>query len=268
MKNIYNEFVDSIKKDKVFVSINTIIITWLLIPDLRNGLMVWIKSEFGIQGEIATAVSLISLLLVLKYTFFIRDKSIRKGLKTNLTTEDLLEKYKGLVVSISLIREPKQDIFNKINAVKDVHDRDKMELVYKTIGIGQTFRAIKHHLGELRDCWLLCTGDVEESKELVEHFINKFSKNTVRIHPIEINDPYKVEETFKKINRIYSEEIKSYDLIENEVIADLTGGTAIMSCAMIFSCLSPDRDMEYVLQKEDRKLIKINEDVSNIVFKR
>ena len=56
-------------------------------------------------------------------------------------------------------------------------------------------------------------------------------------------------------------------LDETDVIADLTGGTVIMSCAMIFACLSPQRDMEYVEQKT-YNLIKIKENVSEIVFKR
>ena len=61
-------------------------------------------------------------------------------------------------------------------------------------------------------------------------------------------DRYGIEEVSNKINTAYAEAVKKYDLNETDVIADLTGGTAIMSCAMILSCLSIRRDMEYVLQ--------------------
>lgn len=270
MNKRLKEFFKYAKKDEVFIGIITLIVTWFLVEDIRVELTGWIKSEFGVPGEITTTVSLVLIAIAFKYILFIKDERKKAELKANPTSELLQEKYKGLIVSVSLITESKKDILDKIDAIKSLNDKDGLELIYTTRGIGQTFRAIIHHLGELTNCWLLCTGDAEMSKELVEYFIKKFSKS-IRVHPRKINDPFKVEETFNVINKIYSEEIKKCALNENQVIADLTGGTAIMSCAMVLSCLSPDRDMEYVLQKDkenERKLKKINENVSELVFRR
>jgi hypothetical protein len=251
-----------------------IVITFFLQGVLTSVLTEWLVENFGIYGTIFTSLTVCFMLLGFVSIWFQRTEMKRTNLnkkiqlEANPTFEDLLEKHKGLIVSVSRLNEPKESVLDKINAIDDIFDKDGLKTVYDVRGIGQTFRALVHHAGELGDCWLLCTGDVDESQELVNHFINRLLKNVVRIHPVRIDDPYKIETTFEEINRIYSEELKTYMLAENEVIADLTGGTAIMSCAMILVCLSPDRDMEYVLQNDERKLIKIKENVSQIAFKR
>lgn len=252
----------------------TIVITFFFQGVLTSVLTEWFVENFGIYGTIFTSLTVCFILVGFVTIWFQRTEMKRTKLnkkiqfEANPTFEDLLEKHKGLIVSVSRLIEPKKDVLDKINAVHDISDQDGLKTIYDIRGIGQTFRAIIHHAGELRDCWLLCTGDVNESQELIKYFINKFLDPTIRIHPVKIDDPFKIETTFKEINKIYSEELKTYMLSENEVISDLTGGTSIMSCAMILSCLSPDRDMEYVLQNDERRLIKIKENVSEITFKR
>ncbi len=251
-----------------------IIITFLFQGVLTNVLVAWLMSNFGISSTTLTSLTIAFFLLGFVVIWFQSDEIKREKiknrakLKANPTSEDLQIKYKAAIFLISRISEPKQNILNKINAVRDINDNERLRKVYEIRGIGQTFRAITHHIGELRYCWLLCSEDVKESKELIEYFIKKFSENTVLIYLVKIDDPFKVEETFKEINKIYGDKIKDCMLTENDVIADLTGGTSIMSCAMILSCLSPDRKMEYMLQNEERTLIEIKENVSDIIFKR
>ena len=54
---------------------------------------------------------------------------------------------------------------------------------------------------------------------------------------------------------------------ESEVIADITGGTAIMTSAMTLACLSSDRDMEYI-EQETHRLMKIEENISDFIFRK
>jgi hypothetical protein len=191
-----------------------IIIAFFFQGVLTNVLVAWLMSNFGIRGTTLTSLTICFFLLGFVIIWFQTDEIKREKiknrakLKADPTSEDLQEKYKAVIFSISRIGEPKQNILNKINAVRDIYDNDGLNKVYEIRGIGQTFRAIIHHLGELKYCWLLCSEDVEESKELVEHFVKKFSKNTVLVHSIKINDPFKIEETFKEINNIYTDKIK------------------------------------------------------------
>ncbi|MCG7847876.1 MAG: hypothetical protein MIO93_01670 [ANME-2 cluster archaeon] len=195
--------------------------------------------------------------MTISYT---NEKNRQSILEANPISEPLGKKYKGLVASISLLTEPKDKI-------KEIIDSNDLTEIYKIRGIGQTLRAIKHHLGELKVCWLLCTGDVDDSLEMVKHFIKINSKKMVQVVKIEIINSYHIEEVSKKIGTVYVEGVKKYDLNETDVIADLTGGTAIMSCAMVLACLPVRRDMEYVLQNS-YDLIEIKENVLEIAYDR
>ena len=189
------------------------------------------------------------------------EKKRRKNLiEANPISELLEKKYKGLIASVSLLTEPK-------DRIKEIIDSNELTEIYKIRGIGQTLRAIKHHLGKLKVCWLLCTGDVDDGLEMVGYFIETNSKKTIDVKIIKITDPYCIEEIFKKINTAYAKGVKEYDLDETDVIADLTGGTSVMSCAMVLSCLSIRRDMEYVRQNS-YDLFEIKENVSEIVYDR
>ncbi|MBE9591959.1 MAG: hypothetical protein IMF19_00620, partial [Proteobacteria bacterium] len=130
----------------------------------------------------------------------------------------------------------KDQVMNKIeNLVENREDADGSRELYEVRGVGQTFRAIKHHLGRLEVCWLLCTGDVEEGKELVEHFIKEFGHETVKVESCHLESPNDIESVYKVIDGIYKKELEKYNLREKEVITDVTGGTTIMSSAMILA---------------------------------
>ena len=161
----------------------------------------------------------------------------------------------------------KDQVINKIeNLVENREDAVGLRELYEVRGVGQTFRAIKHHLGRLEVCWLLCTGDVEEGKELVELFIKEFGYETVKVEFVHLESPNEIESVYKVIDGIYKKELGKYNLEEKEVITDVTGGTTIMSSAMILACISPDRDIEYVEQKT-YNLIKIGENIPEVIFR-
>jgi precorrin-6B methylase 2 len=48
-----------------------------------------------------------------------------------------------------------------------------------------------------------------------------------------------------------------FNLEETDVIADVTGGTASISCAIASACTSFGIDMEYIEQDEKGNLIKL-----------
>jgi len=262
MSEIINSFSTYLKNHP---GANTIV-SFLLGGLLGNVLSNWMYQEVG--GLIAILSIVLFILVIFSIMFFIfwHKVKVRRRLEAEPKTEPLRERYKGLIASISLITETKNQIISKIDSIKDNEDAKGLDELYQVRGVGQTFRAIKYHLGRLEVCWLLCTGDVAEGKELVEYFIKKIGEKTVEIETVPLESPNKIESVYKAIKDIYVKDIKRYNFEEKEVIADVTGGTSIMSSAMTLACISPDRDMEYVEQKT-YNLKKIGEKISEDFFR-
>lgn len=262
------KFLNYLKRNKVFRGLIALIyFSFFREGVIQSEFLGFVKLRFGLIGEIISLLILSLTAVFVAYIVFYFDDKRRTELKADPCSEPLKERYKGLIVSISLIREPKEEILRKIDSINDIHDKEGLKTLYEVRGIGQTIRAIRYHLGELEACWLLCTRETKESEELINYFIRKFSKKTVDIQSIELINSSKIGDTFKQINEIYIEKIKGVGLKEGEVIADLTGGTAVTSCAMVLACVPIKRDMEYVLQST-YDLIKIKENISEIVFDR
>jgi uncharacterized membrane protein len=262
------KFLNYLKRNKVFSGLIALIfVSFFLEGVIQSEFLGFVKLNFGLIGEIISVIILALIIIFVGYIVFCFDEKRRIELKADPNSEPLQERYRGLIVSISLLREPKEEIIRKIDSIKNIQDNEGLNVLYKVTGIGQTCRAIRHHLGELDACWLLSTKEAKEGEDLIKYFISKFSKKTVEVQSIELIDTSKIGITFKQINEIYVDKIKEIDLKEEEVIADLTGGTVITSCAMVLACVPKKRDMEYVLQKT-YELIKINENISDIVFDR
>jgi len=224
-------------------------------------------TPFGYIAIVPIAFVLLVIFIILFIASWHEEKE-RESFNAEPTSEPLREKYKGLIASISLITEPKDQIKSKIDSVKNLEDAGGLGELYKVRGVGQTFRAIKPHLGRLEVCWLLHTEEAVKAggKEVVEYFIKKFGKGTVKVRFVPLEDLNKIESVYKAINEIYLKEIEEENLEEKDVIADLTGGTAIMSSAMTLACISPDRKMEYVEQRT-YNLIKIDENITEVIFR-
>jgi len=136
------------------------------------------------------------------------------------------------------------------NLEKHDTENDWNEL-YNIRGIGQTFRAIKYHIGNLEVCWMLYTKESKESKELVEYFIRKFDNN-IKPEPILIEWPFDMKYIYRIINDLYINKVGEANLKEKDIIADITGGTTPMSGAILLARNS-DRDIQYV----DQEIIEV-----------
>ncbi|MGB9927958.1 MAG: hypothetical protein ACPK85_06080 [Methanosarcina sp.] len=170
--------------------------------------------------------------------------------------------YKGLVVSISKAPN-KENLIQQIDSLPNKIKIDKnpeklLHEFFKNVwGIGQTFRAIYYHRGQLEVCWLLYTNQSKDEMEIVKHFIKKF---VPIVNPIEIfiEDPTDFVKMRDEISRRYPTEFKENGLDKEEVIWDVTGGTTPMSGAIIIECKMNDYTMEYTKQDGEPELIELN----------
>jgi len=243
MNKIIEGFYSLIKRQPIYGILIGTVLGGLLINIIADLL----SQEYGGYGAIKllAIAFVIAILLVIGHSWNVNRK--RKQLK-NVSFEPLDESYKGLIVSISRINEAKEEIISKINSVKDINNLDDLKELFELRGVGQTFRAIMHHRNELEVCWLLHTDGSMEAKDVVEWFIKKFCLKLINTIPIRIEDPYNLKSIHKAVNEIYVKGLEEVNLHETEVIADITGGTTPMSSAIILSCASADRDIEYVEQ--------------------
>jgi len=237
------------------------------------------------------SIEIILALVVVFWISFVQDTK-KKKLGANPIGTELKNQYKGLIVSISALGDPKKvqknivslkdrnkpeyftidEIKEKIESIdlRSTNSQQELEYLYTLQGIGQTFKAIFHHHRTLQCVWLIytdrseTTGALELVKKLIGKIDDKISVQELKIDDIDIN---KIETVYRSINKIYIESIKDKGLTEKDVIADITGGTALMSCAMVLACLSPERDLEYVEQK-NYTMMKIEEKIGDIILKK
>lgn len=205
------------------------------------------------RGRILLISGVFALILLLLIVQSVRIIIKRKKLPTYKYGE--VDERKGLIVSISLLSVQKEALIDKLNSVK-IDDKVGLEALFKIKGVGQTFKALIHHRKTLRACWLLHTKESEEGKDVVVHFIDRFCPG-VTPKPIRLENHNDIKSIFNEIKKIYANELGLFNLEETDVIADVTGGTAGISCAITSACSSFGIDMEYIEQDEKGNLIKL-----------
>jgi hypothetical protein len=126
--------------------------------------------------------------------------------------------------------------------------------------IGAALRAMEWHSHDLKHCWLLVSDLSRPNLSLLKEACGKYFRD-VKLHDIEVQDVY------TSIDEVYNATHKIFDgcgietngeLAAKDVIADVTGGTAIMSIAMAMACLDDERTVEYIEQKTRRKIYRID----------
>jgi hypothetical protein len=168
------------------------------------------------------------------------------------------KKYRGLVVAASLTKKTEKELRDRIDEACNStgHEKTrKMEELFSITGIGQTLKAIVHHHPKLKVCWVLYTKESEGTKNAIEYFVKKICGSHIIFRTHRVENPYDPKDTYDKVSEIYKKECEKLGLRENEVIVDITGGTAPMSCGMMVAC-TPYKKMEY-LNPDSREPMEI-----------
>lgn len=216
-----------------------------------------VSESFGLLPQRRGRLLLISVVLVLTI-LLLTLRSVMIVIKRNkLPTYKFgdVDERKGLIVSISLLSEQKEVLIDKLNSVK-IDEKEGLEELFKIRGVGQTFKALIHHRKTLRTCWLLHTKGSEKGKEVVVHFIDRFCPG-VRSKPIFLTNHDDIKSVYNELKKIYTIGLELFNLDETEVIADVTGGTSAISCAITSASYLFGIDIEYIEQSEEANLIKL-----------
>lgn len=109
------------------------------------------------------------------------------------------------------------------------------------------FVAMAHHFEQLDRTWVLRTTRAkQEAWEIFEDLARVFFPEQ-RPEPVDVQDPNDVSEVSARVNAIY-EGAQRAGISEDEVTADITGGTASMSAGIILACVRKKRRVEYLRQ--------------------
>ncbi|AKB72573.1 hypothetical protein DU52_12935 [Methanosarcina mazei] len=254
MSEIFNEYYRFYRRYPIYGIAANVLLGGFLV-NIMSGYLPSIISMFRLLVYITVA-----LILGLVFTgiHFLSLKN--KTVTVPKTCTSPKTKYKGLIVSISTIKD-EGNLINRINSARDSikykQETKELESLFEERGIGQTFRAIIYHLNSLDVCWLLYTEKSVNAVKVVDYFIDQFKPSIDKKH-IPVKDPFNLKCSRKIVQDIYTNEIKKSNLKEEDVISDITGGTTPMSGAIIIECsLSADRDMQYTNQNENPELIDI-----------
>ena len=111
--------------------------------------------------------------------------------------------------------------------------------------------ALRHHLapegpGEpLRTAWLVTGRGERGGVAVAERYREQWKAACPDIRVCTVADPLNLQETYALVERIYLEDVPGAGLKPEQVVADLTGGTSIMTAGVALACR--DRwPMEYV----------------------
>ena len=208
-----------------------LLISGLLVPLFTNLASSWLEMTIGrtpnrlmqlLAIGIALAVGLWVLLLALG----------RQGTLELVPEEKRPPRFPGLIVLVGIGR-------------KDVEPE---KLSHNP--------AIEYHLdceeagGEpVRVCWLIATGGVKGSVPVAREVRKRYESRCDKMILHVLNSAFDVQEAYRLVHHIYTEEAAEHGLAPEQIIADFTGGTKPMSAGMILTC--QDRwPMQYMFGRE------------------
>lgn len=193
------------------------------------------------------------------YNYYDKEK---KRIKVVAWTKSnaLVDRYKGFISFVSAPprnKEGKAWFEEAKIAIDNALESSDYSAVTDLQSIGQTLKAIHHHLPKLKECWLLHSDDSIMNVEIIKYFLRRHINSFYEPNLILINNPNDSDEMKSKIDAIFD---KLPDgLKASDVIADITVGNKPMTAAMILSCMS-GRNIEYVEQSPEKKIIMIEID--------
>ena len=172
------------------------------------------KEPFGLLGAVLLAGSLLALVILIVSVQYWR---IRRWQSVSVAERSDVTPHKGLILSLS---------------------PGGLEL-------GKT--AIEHHLPSLRHCWVVCSREsLASADQLTEHGHANWKDVSIHSGQDYLVDPFKFESTREIIERIYAIEAPAQDLMEADVLTDITAGPKPMTTGMALACTAEARDMQYI----------------------
>ena len=144
---------------------------------------------------------------------------------------------KTLITQVSTIPTPQQSDF------------DQIELLQSNL-IPQ-IKAVEYHIGKgkLRDVWLIATESSHSSAVLLQKYL-RFQYGDQRFD-IHYNSSTLQDWDYGRLWQLGEQIFREAGYQSEVLIADITGGTKMMSVALAIACIPPKRRMQYMDSQRD-----------------
>jgi hypothetical protein len=110
------------------------------------------------------------------------------------------------------------------------------------------FDAIDFHRTRLQHCWLIASGGERGSLNRAYELRDYFTARRITMHVWQVEDAMSIQETYRLVDLLYTQQVPAHDLAEHEVIADITGSTKPMTVGMVLAC-GTSRPIQYMLKQ-------------------
>ena len=170
--------------------------------------------------------------------------------------------HRGLIASVSLVTMDSQEAIKAAMVPAPGsgpnHRAHVLRCLYKT-SWGPLAAAVELHQDRLKHVWLLCTPQVHDDFPLIRKWIRFLASSSagtgvVEVEEVPLRDRNSVRDAREAIDGIYRK-LEGSGIRENQVIADMTGGTAAMTAGMILATLDEQKQVEYLSQDPREALL-------------
>ncbi|MGI0493515.1 hypothetical protein ACN4EG_17165 [Alkalinema pantanalense CENA528] len=173
-------------------------------------------------------------------------------------TKEIPQPAKGLILLVSPYSPRSQTPaattiaagIEKIMTSPTVNQTDFEAINFSQSNQQPQLNAIDYHYtaGTLQEVWLLSSPDSAPTAQLLQRYLDWKYQHTITIHRKPPIFEYDYEQIFQVTNQIFRESPFKEELL----IADITGGTKMMSVAIAMACIAPKRRMQYIDMAEQR----------------
>ena len=193
-----------------------------------------------------------------------RIQRLRQGRRIEAKLLPLNSGFTGLICCVSAPHkgDPEVEAEQIAKLVEDLEffEADELSQKLRATRIGPILKAFERHRKDLKHCWLIASHDSDPYEAPLMRACEKYFPNVVIQPIIKVNDVYaKIDEVYYATHGIFNQCEKQTDgaVTPRTLIADLTGGTKIMSAAVAMACLDVDRKMQYIEQKGQKAFYEI-----------
>ena len=109
---------------------------------------------------------------------------------------------------------------------------------------GKTGRqAVRHHTGSLAHVWIIETPEMAEPSQQLRRFIED---QGVQWHILPVDDEFDAAQCYRRVRDVFLIEGPAVGLAPSDIIADLTGGTKLMTAGMVLACGDLNQALQFV----------------------
>ena len=141
------------------------------------------------------------------------------------------------------------DLHGEVNAVLQTREPLRIGALRHEIlktNLGPFYVAVEYHCDTLKKCWLTTTPETAAAYEVGAGLVKLICGDRAVCEPNALPDANNVSEIGLRVRKLY--ETRLGNLRPQDVIVDITGGTATMSAGLILASLSEDRRVQYLGQ--------------------